>query len=397
MNPPTQQEIKQATVQSIAQQKLFLLEPISLVEAFIDCPPTGFIPLHIASEDSSTPGFMTSFDLLTTLDDSYQWLADRLRAFPIIGRLLRQPTIFIGTTVSEYCVFPPTNNFSSFIGRLLHEVRLRNVEIAIIKDIPCQSPLLQLVDNERAATLLTQCRESEFYVVSGQALAYVPITFASMDDYLRRLSYAKRKDLRRKLRSRFSLVVEEIATGDLSFEDDTFVQRLFELYLNVYEQSKYHFDRLTFAFFCSILRNRNNNGVVFVYRQQEKIIGYNICFIHEDSLVDKYVGFSYPEAPSANLYFVSWFYNLEYALRHHLKYYIAGWTDPEVKASLGANFTFTKHAVYLKNPVLRFLLKKIHHCFESDQNWLNQHEQSSKPLASTATTYKRHQARSKSK
>ena len=35
-----------------------------------------------------------------------------------------------------------------------------------------------------------------------------------------------------------------------------------------------------------------------------------------------------------NLYFVSWMVNLEYALERGLRHYIAGWTDPGVKALL---------------------------------------------------------------
>jgi len=54
-------------------------------------------------------------------------------------------------------------------------------------------------------------------------------------------------------------------------------------------------------------------------------------------------------------------------LRHGLRHYIAGWTDPEIKRYLGAKFTFTRHAVYVRNPLLRAILRRFSSAFESDR------------------------------
>jgi hypothetical protein len=51
---------------------------------------------------------------------------------------------------------------------------------------------------------------------------------------------------------------------------------------------------------------------------------------------------------------------------------VAGWTDPEVKAQLGASFTFTQHAVYIRNPLLRALGRRFSRHFESDRAWQEQ-------------------------
>ena len=84
-------------------------------------------------------------------------------------------------------------------------------------------------------------------------------------------------------------------------------------------------------------------------------------------LIDKYIGFAYPQAHQHNLYTVSWFHNLEYALTNGLRYYVAGWTDPEVKRELGAQFTITRHLVYVRNPFLRAILSRTKRLFESNQ------------------------------
>ena len=147
----------------------------------------------------------------------------------------------------------------------------------------------------------------------------------------------------------------------------------YALYLNVYRQSEIHFDLLTAVFFKTLLQDANNHGVVFVYRAEGKLIGYNICFAANNRLLDKYVGFLYPQARDYNLYVVSWFHNLDYALKHGLHCYVAGWTDPEIKRYLGARFTLTRHAVYVRNPLLRRILAPLKRFFETDQQWHASH------------------------
>jgi hypothetical protein len=48
---------------------------------------------------------------------------------------------------------------------------------------------------------------------------------------------------------------------------------------------------------------------------------------------------------------------------------VAGWTDPQVKSYLGASFTLTRHAIWLRNPLLRAAARKLGHLFESDSQW----------------------------
>ena len=361
-------QVRQAAIQTgrPGTPYLNLLEPPSLIETFLQHPPESFLPVNLCRPERFVPGFLTPFDLLTTLDGSVK----RIPYSILFSRpFLKLRTLFAGTTVSEYLVYPVSLDPGELVSYALEQLEKLKAHCLILKDIPLNSPLLTADENHAATQLLSHCRKAGFQILSGQSLAYVPIDFTSIEEYLQRLSYSRRKSLRRKLRSRCRVEVEEIPTGDRFFSEESIVRQLFHLYLNVYRQSKIHFDRLTFPFFCSLFQERSHRGIVFIYRREKTIIGYNICFIHNGNLVDKYVGFVYPDARAENLYFLSWFYNLEYAIKHQLKYYIAGWTDPEVKAFLGARFTFTHHAVYFKNPLLRSVSKKLKRFFESDQRW----------------------------
>lgn len=340
------------------------LEPPGLLQQFAKHPPEGFALL----QDWPAPAFTAPFDLLTTADDA---LKARLLSLPggqWLGSRLRLSTDFVGTTVSEYACLPQ-DMAAAALAEELRACAGRTL-LTIVKDLPQSSPLLADADNLFAKDLIAALAARGFIAVQGQALAYVAMNFASLDEYLARLSKSRRSNLRRKLKSRSLLQIRRIPTGQ-DFTSDALVDAYYALFEAVYAQSEIHFDKLGRAFFADLLRDAGNGGLVFEYRDlaSETLLGWNLCFEHRGKLVDKYIGLSYPAAREANLYFVSWMVNLEYALERGLTHYVAGWTDPEVKAQLGASFTMTQHMVYVRNPVLRALGRRFAGHFESDSQW----------------------------
>ncbi|HEX3582455.1 MAG TPA: GNAT family N-acetyltransferase [Thermoanaerobaculia bacterium] len=347
------------------------LEPPQLYDAFIAHPPEGFTARYAAADGGTLPVFLTRFDLLTTLDEKAKHAVARLPLVrPLSRAFLRPRAAFCGTTVSEYAVYHPSENPDSFPRTLLSEMKAWDAELAIFKDIPLNSPLLTARENTVADKLLAACRANSFSILEGQALAYVPIDFVTEDEYLARFSAKRRYDFRRKLKSRTHLDLEEVPTGDPRFDDDMFVDDLYAMYESVFEQSEIHFDKLSRSFFASVFRDATSGGVVFFYRTTGKLIGWKLCFVCGGNLVDKYVGFVYPEARDSNLYFIGWFHCLDFAIRHSLRTYVVGWTDAKVKAHLGASFTFTHHAVYLRSPLFRFVLNRFERFFEPDKNFV---------------------------
>ena len=341
------------------------LEPDALLAQFIAHPPAGFA---VELSPQGMPSFVAPFDLLTTADDALRRCVAGLPLYRRWGRLLRWRTRFAGTTVSEYAPLPSDVSPAA----LAHGLKVaygRECRLLIVKDIAQDSPLLDDADNAYAAAFASACENEGYVLLEGQALAWVPIDFASVDEYLARLSSGRRKNIRRKLRSRAGLEIEAVPTGDVHFDDATTLAGFHALFDNVYAQSEIHFDRLTAPFFRALLQDADSGGVVFVYRHAGQMIGWNLCYEHGGKLIDKYVGFAYPQAREHNLYFVSWMHNLDYARERGLTHYVAGWTDPEVKSFLGARMTFTRHAVYARNPLLRALLRRLGSHFESDRQW----------------------------
>lgn len=338
------------------------LEPENLLEQFLAHPPIGF---HAERSASGVPTFVAPFDLLTTADSALRQRVTRLPGYRHWGRWLRWRTRFVGCTVTEYA--PLTDNLSAsaladqLLDRFGHDCAL-----LVIKDLAHASPLLDARANAYAAAFARRCETRGCVLLEGMALAWVPIDFTTLDDYLARLSYSRRKSIRRKLRSKGALQIDCVRTGATCFDDDDLISRFYALYRNVYAQSEIHFDLLSESFFRAVLRDGNSSGCVFTYRDGNDLIGWNLCYEYRGMLIDKYVGFAYPPARDHNLYVVSWMENLAYARRRGLSHYVAGWTDSEIKRQLGARFCSTRHAVYVRNPLLRFAFRHLAHCFESE-------------------------------
>lgn len=343
-----------------------LLESQTLFDAFFAYPPLDF---QVDNSNQGLATFKTAFNLLTTVDTEDRIKIQNYPLFKWWGKLLTLNTRFVGTTVTEYTPFPSQLAAIELLA-IVRQQYSQQQPLTIIKDIPKDSPLLTETDNNYSQQLVERCKSAGFIEVEGQALAYVPIDFTTIDEYLGKLSASRRKDIRRKLKSRAQIRVDVVNTGDIQFTDDVWLNTLYDLYLKVYEQSEIHFDLLSSEFFKAILQNADGDGRVFFYWLDEQLVGYNICYVRNGSLIDKYIGLSYPLARDCNLYFISWIENLEYALANNLKFYIAGWTDPQVKASLGASFTFTRHLVWVRNPILRAIIRRFSHVFESDSNLL---------------------------
>lgn len=341
------------------------LEPAALIDAFMAHPPAGFTASY---SGQGMPTFVAPFDLLTTADDALRRAIAGLPGYRQWGRLLQWRTRFAGTTVSEYAPLP-AEVAPDALALGLKAAYGRDTSLLIVKDIAQASPVLGDTDLAYGRAFAQACEAAGFVLLEGQALAWVPIDFGSIDEYLARLSAGRRKNIRRKLRARAGLEVEAVPTGDPRFRDEATLGAFQALFDNVYAQSQVHFDRPDAAFFRTVFQDGDSGGVVFVYRHAGRMIGWNLCYEFAGKLIDKYVGFAYPQAREHNLYFVSWMHNLEQARQRGLTHYVAGWTDPEVKAFLGARMSLTRHAVYARNPVMRALLRRLARHFESDRRW----------------------------
>jgi len=326
---------------------LGLVEPASLIEAYLRFPPQGFVASLTLS---GMPTFVAPFDLLTTADDTLRASIQRLPLFRHWGRLL---------------TWQAARRSARQLANELLEEYAREQRILIVKDLAIDSPLLDANANAKSRELAHELENLGFVLLDGMSLAWVPIDFPSVGAYIARLSSGRRVDIRRKLK-RSRVDIDIVPTGSSWFDDDAIITSLYRLYGNVYAHSEVHFDLLIEDFFRALLRDPGSGGLLFVYRHAGEIIGWKLCYVYAGMLLGKYVGFAYPQAREQNLYFVSWFHCLEVALERGLSHFVAGWTSATIKRYLGAHTTRTRHAAYLRNPLLRGGLRQLSRYFETE-------------------------------
>ncbi len=345
------------------------LEPDGLIETFLQHPPEQFTAGRLAS---GSPCFLADLDLATTLEEAPKRIVGTLRRCRPIDFLFRTcltpNVLFVGTTVSEYALLPRSGSPAELAREAVAELKRRRRGFLIIKDLPVDSPLLSAAENEGSRQLIRELEKAGFLMVTGQALAYMPITGATFDDYLKKFSANRRNNFRRKRKAALPVRRVELRTGDPFFTDAN-LALLHQLYLNVYDHSDIHFEKLTLAFFTQLFR-LENDGIVFLKYDGEHLISFCLCYVRGQFLVDKYRGYLYPQAHDYKLFFNDFFDNVDYCMQHRLSHYIIGWTAPTVKAYLGCEFTYTHHAVYIRNPLVRAVLKPFRRFFEGDRQTL---------------------------
>src|SRR5262249_4747320 len=74
------------------------------------------------------------------------------------------------------------------------------------------------------------------------------------------------------------------------------------LYVQVYERSHLHFEKLSPEFLSELGHRMPDRARFFVWRQNGKVIAFNLCLVHEDTLYDEYLGLDYTVALDLHLY-----------------------------------------------------------------------------------------------
>ncbi|MFH1281313.1 MAG: GNAT family N-acetyltransferase, partial [Candidatus Omnitrophota bacterium] len=91
-----------------------------------------------------------------------------------------------------------------------------------------------------------------------------------------------------------------------------------------------------------------------------RLAAFNLCFLYDNLLIDKFVGFDYEISKQFNLYFVIQAYNIKWCLSNSLCYYYSGQTNYEPKIRLGGKlitlYAYLKHKNMFFNSFLKLLI-----------------------------------------
>lgn len=298
---------------------------------------------------AAMPAFLTDYHLDTTLDDGRLRRTVRTirKHFP---RFLTMKLACLGSPETECGLigFHPSVSDArkeELLIQLLtafeHYAIMDGYKLIGIKDIPAQHKALW----EKAAP--------DYSALAGMATAHLNIDFKTIDEYLSHLSYKSRKDMRRKLKSMEEIRIEERANIDDALPE------VLKLYRDTKERSEFQFEELTEAYFCGVLAHMPDRAFCTLYWHENTLLAANLMLKDRNKLLDKFFCMDGVRGREYNLYFLSWFHNLEYCLDNGIGHYQSGQACYDnklrLKSYLNPNWMMFRHT----NPIIGKLLKLI--------------------------------------
>ena len=295
--------------------------------------------------------FTSDLDLGIALEGGGQKILNTIRkAFP---RFLIMRTLFIGSPFGENAVIgfnrsTPQDDASmaELLKALMILCKQEHLSCIMFKD---------LLDKD--LLLVQPLARQGFFKAASFPSVVIELNFKSMEEYLLKLGGQTRKDLRRKIKKAQAEGPIEVRVVDHVTE---IVDEIYALYLNTYNAGTVHFEKLTKDFFINISQNMAGTKF-FLYYVNGRLAAFNLCFLHNDTLIDKFIGFDYALARRYNLYFFSWYFNIEWCLNNNVRLYQVGQTDYEAKLRLGGKLiplhVLARHNNTIMNSLLRMASK----------------------------------------
>lgn len=220
--------------------------------------------------------------------------------------------------------------------------------LTAFKDLPLPSHL--------QSTLLAR----GYSPIGSMPTAWLDIDFDTIEAYLGTLSPGTRKDMRRKLRSRDSVRIEY--TTDFG----PLLPRVMELYRETRARSEWQFEALTGAYFDGILKRMPDNAFCVFYFVGDELLAANLLVHDGDHLIDKFFCMDAEAGRPYNLYYLSWFTNLDYCLRHGLSRYQSGQAYYRNKVRLGSQLTENALFFRHRNPLMQVILRWVSEWIAAD-------------------------------
>ncbi|MBF0502126.1 MAG: GNAT family N-acetyltransferase [Candidatus Riflebacteria bacterium] len=303
--------------------------------------------------------FLTEYALDTTVQGYWKTLFGAFKQFVPWMMTLKLLCIGSPETENAHLGFHPSVEEPckpEMLGRLLRETerfaRSRGYWLLAVKDVPArQRALWEEVAVPRGFTPL-----------ASLPTAVLPIRFRSIDEYLASISHATRKDMRRKLRNASKVRVE------LKRDIHDVIGPIMEMYRDTKERSDWTFEDLTPTYFLETLHQMGDRALCPIYYLEDRPIGFNLLFLDQTRMIDKFFCMDSAVGRTVNLYFKSWFVNVGICIERGLSVYQSGQVGYANKLRLGSvllpNWMYFKH----RNPAIHMLLCWLSPILEVNQD-----------------------------
>jgi predicted N-acyltransferase len=191
------------------------------------------------------------------------------------------------------------------------------------------------------------------------------LPYKDFEEYMAKsLSKATRKDLRRKFRDTEGNQITMEVMQDIT----PIVDELYPLYLQVFERSELHFEKLTKEYLCRLGQEMPDKMRFFVWRQEGRPIAFSVCMVIGDELHDEYVGMDYSIALDLHLYFMTFRDVLDWAMRNGYQWYYstAMGYDPKLRLKCELH-PYDLYVTHTARPI-NFILRRVLPYLEPTRN-----------------------------
>jgi peptidoglycan biosynthesis/recognition FemAB-like protein len=296
------------------------------------------------------PFFILDQDLLAGLGCKFESLIRTFRR--LFPRFMRMRTLMIGCAAGEGHLDAAEESSRRALARALaravigHARNLRT-PLVVLKEFPA-----------KYRVSLGSFLERGFTRVPSLPMTRLNIDYSSFEDYMNRaLNSATRTKLRRKFRAAMRAPsIEMSVVKDIT----PIIDEIFPLYLNVYNRSKLHFEKLTREYFCGLSRMMPDKTRFFVWRQNERIVAFAVCMIEEEAFHAEYIGLDYAVAIDLHLYHYAYRDMISWAIANGYKEFRSSGLNYDPKLHLRHRLApidlYVRHTSAILNAAFKFLL-----------------------------------------
>jgi len=322
-------EVVEDTIQQGFDYRYFVLED-----------PTGRVR-------ALQPFFLLQQDLLQGSGPRLTRFAARVRRwFP---RFLTLRTLMVGCAAGEGHL-DQHDSEHAWIANQLHEAltkyaRAVKAPMVVLKEFPSiYRPALGVFSN------------NGYTRVPSLPSIRLHLPYSGFEDFMAKaLSKATRKDLRRKFKDTENVGITMEVLHDLT----PFVDELYPLYLQVFERSELHFEKLTKQYLIRLGQEMPDKARFFVWRQNGNAIAFSVCLVNGDEIHDEYLGMDYSVALDLHLYFMTLRDVLHWAMQNGYKWYYSSAMGYDPKQRLKCELVPLDLYVTHTLPPANFVLRRV--------------------------------------
>jgi len=295
------------------------------------------------------PFFITEFSFDTTLQGHFKQIVLSLQK--IFPSFLKINALFFGSPLTEEGIigFAEDCNIDQTLNFLIQEA----TRFCNDKKISAVTFLNLTGRDARVMDFLKHCG---FGFMEAFPLARLEIKERSLEEYIQSLGKSTRKDVRRKFKKTQAQTGIRIESRDSL---NGILDQVYQLYLNNYDRGEVSFEKLTPEYFSRLSENMPGVTKFFIVWLNDKIVGFNLCFVKGDFCTDKYIGFDYAVAHEYNLYYVTWCHNIDWCIKHGIRYYQPGTCDYDPKIRLGCKLVPLYVCSKFLNPIINCLTAPV--------------------------------------